>query len=85
MDWQSLILILPILLTKKMLYCYSCIYALFIPLQFAYKLNKGTDDAVLTMMNFVTHLQNSTAYARILFLDFTSAFNTMRVDILLER
>ncbi len=56
-----------------------------LPLQFAYKLNRGTDDTVLTMMNFVTRLQNSNAYARILFLDFTSAFNTMRVDILLER
>ncbi len=56
------------------------------PLQFAYRRNRGTDDAVLTMMNFVTcHLQNSNSYARILFLDFTSAFNTMRVDILLER
>ncbi len=41
---------------------------------------------LLTMMNFVTcHLQNSNSYARILFLDFTSAFNTMRVDILLEQ
>ncbi len=56
------------------------------PLQFAYRRNRGTDDAVLTMMNFVTcHLQNSNSNARILFLDFTSAFNTMRVDILLER
>lgn len=33
------------------------------PLQFAYRLNRGTDDAVLTMMNFVTdHLLNSNAY-----------------------
>ncbi len=54
--------------------------------QFAYRRNRGTDDAMLTMMNFVTcHLHNSNSYTRILFLDFTSAFNTMRVDILLER
>ncbi len=41
---------------------------------------------MLSLWNFVTcNLQNSNSYARILFLDFTSAFNTMRVDILLER
>lgn len=55
------------------------------PLQFAYKWKRGTDDAVLTMMSYVTnHLQNSNAYVRILFLDFTATFTTMRVDILLE-
>ncbi len=41
---------------------------------------------MLTLVIFVTcHLQNSNSYARILFLDLTSAFNTMMDDILLER
>ncbi len=36
-------------------------------LQFVYKRNRGTDDAVQTMMNCVTyHLQNPNAYFEIL-------------------
>ncbi len=47
-------------------------------LQFAYKSNRGTDDAVLTLLNTVTkHLTNPKGYARILFIDFSSAFNSM--------
>ncbi len=52
-----------------------------LPLQFAYKRNGGTDDTVLTMMNYTKF----NAYARILFLDFNQRFNTTRVDVLLER
>lgn len=56
------------------------------PLQFAYKAHRGTEDATLSMVNMVTnHLQKANTYARILFVDFTAAFNTMQVNVLLKR
>lgn len=56
------------------------------PFQFAYKRNRGTDDALLTMLNAVTqHLMHPKGYARILFIDFSSAFNSMKIHILLKR
>ncbi|XDV34345.1 hypothetical protein PO909_004512 [Leuciscus waleckii] len=56
------------------------------PLQFAYKKARGTDDAVLTLYNSVAeHVQLTSNYARIFFLDFTSAFNTMKIHILIQR
>lgn len=48
--------------------------------------HRGTEDATLILTNMVTkHLQNANAYARILFVDFTAAFNTMQIHILLQR
>ncbi len=56
------------------------------PLQFVYKRNRDTDDAVLTLLNTVTkHLTNPKGYARILFVDFSSAFNSMKTHLLLKR
>ncbi len=56
------------------------------PLQFAYKSNRGTDDAVLTLLYTITkHLTNPKGYARILFVDFNSAFNSMKTHLLLKR
>lgn len=40
-------------------------------------------DATLPMVNMVTsHLQKANTYVRILFVDFTAAFNTMQVHVL---
>lgn len=56
------------------------------PLQFAYRPCRGTEDATLTLINTVaSHLQQKSAFVRILFIDLTSAFNTMRTDILIGR
>lgn len=56
------------------------------PFQFAYKSKRGTDDALLTLLNTVTkHLTHPKGYARVLFLDFSSAFNSMKTHILLKR
>lgn len=56
------------------------------PLQFAYRSKRGTDDALLVLLNTVTkHLMQANAYARVLFLDFSSAFNSMKINILLKR
>ncbi len=67
-------------------YLTSCVASTLDPLQFAYKSNRGTDDAVLTLLNTVTkHLTNPKGYARILFVDFSSAFNSMKTHLLLKR
>ena len=56
------------------------------PLQFAYKARRGTEDATLTLINVIAqHLQQSNASARVLFIDFSSAFNTMQTHILIQR
>lgn len=48
------------------------------PYQFAYKDARGTDDALNTTTHFILKLdQNPTAYARLMFTDFSSAFNTL--------
>lgn len=56
------------------------------PLQFAFKSDRGTDDTVLTLFNTVTkHLMYPKAYVRVLFVDFSSAFNSvMKTHILLK-
>lgn len=56
------------------------------PLQFANKNNRGTDDAVQTLLKTVTkHLMHPKAYAMVLFVDFSSAFDSMKIHILLKR
>lgn len=56
------------------------------PYQFAYKNNRSTDDAVLTVLHSILqHLENPKAYARLLFIDFSSAFNTLLPHILLDK
>jgi len=55
------------------------------PLQFAYRAN-GSVDASLTLLNKVqNHLDNSNCYVRILFMDCSSAFNTLQTYLLLKR
>ena len=54
--------------------------------QFAYRKNKSTDDATLLLNNIVTeHLENKNAYVRSLFIDFSSAFNTIKPDIVVRK
>ncbi len=48
------------------------------PLQFAYRPNRSTDDAISsTLHQALTHLENKDSYVRMLFIDFSSAFNTI--------
>ena len=48
------------------------------PFQFAYRANRSVEDAVSLGLHFVLqHLENPNTYARILFVDFSSAFNTI--------
>ena len=46
--------------------------------QFAYKPNRSIEDAILTLLhNTFLHTNNHKSYVRILFADFSSAFNTI--------
>ncbi|KAA0724168.1 putative RNA-directed DNA polymerase from transposon BS [Triplophysa tibetana] len=48
------------------------------PYQFAYRSNRSVDDAVsMALHSVLTHLDNKDTYARMLFVDFSSAFNTV--------
>ncbi len=48
------------------------------PLQFAYRPNRSTDDAISSTLHLaLTHIENKDSYVRMLFIDFSSAFNTI--------
>ncbi len=48
------------------------------PLQFTYHSNRSTDDAVtFTLHTALSHLENKDTYVRMLFVDYSSAFNTI--------
>lgn len=48
--------------------------------QFAYRFNRSVEDTVnLALYRIMQHLESSNTYARILFIDFSSAFNTINL------
>lgn len=54
-------------------------------LQFAYKEKRGVEDAVATLLNGIyKHLETPASYVRILFADFSSAFNTVQQHVTRE-
>uniref|UniRef100_A0A673LUN5 Reverse transcriptase domain-containing protein n=1 Tax=Sinocyclocheilus rhinocerous TaxID=307959 RepID=A0A673LUN5_9TELE len=56
------------------------------PLQFAYRANRSVDDAVNMGLHYVLqHLDRPGTYVRILFVDFSSAFNTIIPNLLLPK
>lgn len=56
------------------------------PLQFAYRPGRGVDDAIITLLNLImSHLEGVKNFVRLLFIDFTSAFNCIQPHILAER
>ncbi|KAI4882563.1 hypothetical protein NFI96_002445 [Prochilodus magdalenae] len=58
------------------------------PMQFAYRQNRSTDDAIaLTLHTALSHLDKQNTYVRMLFVEYSSAFNTIvpsRLDIKLR-
>lgn len=53
------------------------------PLQFAYKQHRGVDDAVLTLLHAThTHLEKPRSLVRLVFVDFSSAFNTVQPHLM---
>ncbi|TWW56974.1 RNA-directed DNA polymerase from mobile element jockey [Takifugu flavidus] len=56
----------------------SCLPPTLDPHQYAYRKNRSTEDAVSTALHSVlSHLDNKDTYTRMLFIDFSSAFNTV--------
>ena len=54
--------------------------------QYAYSEGLGVDDAVLTLLRFLhSHLDNLGTTARLLFVDFSSAFNTIQPHLLMKK
>ncbi len=54
------------------------------PYQFVCKENRSTEDALNIMTHFILkHLENPVAYVRVMFMDLSSAFNTLLPDIVL--
>ncbi len=63
--------------THQRLHC-SVLPASLDPLQFGYRSNRSTDDAIaFTLHTALSHLENKNTYVRMLFVDYSSAFNTI--------
>ena len=55
-------------------------------MQFAYRKNKSVDDALLVFLNNITkHLDVPKYYARVLFIEFSSALNTIQPHLLAQK
>ena len=56
------------------------------PLQFAYRSKRNVEDAVLYVLNrMYAHLDNTNTFIRLMFFDFSSAFNTMQCHLLVDK
>ena len=77
----------PVALTSCIMKCFERVVLKFIksllpadfdPYQFAYRENRCIEDALsITIHEILQHLESANTYARILFIDFSSAFNTI--------
>ncbi|KAI5090163.1 gastrula zinc finger protein XlCGF28.1-like [Silurus meridionalis] len=85
----------PITLTPIMMKCFERLVMRHIKtqlppslntMQFAYRPDRSTDDAIPTTLHLaLTHLDNKDSYVRMLFIDFSSAFNTIIPQHLIEK
>lgn len=56
------------------------------PMQFAYRVLRGVEDATLTLLNLLLkNLEGNKTHARLTFIDFSSAFNSIQPHILATR
>ncbi len=56
------------------------------PMQFAYRPERGVEDATVTLLHLlIRHLEGKGSHARVLFVDFSSAFNTIQPHVLIGR
>nr|XP_024655500.1 LOW QUALITY PROTEIN: NACHT, LRR and PYD domains-containing protein 12 [Maylandia zebra] len=77
----------PVALTPVVMKCFEKLVRYHItaalpssldPHQFAYRANRSTEDAIATALNVaLTHLERQGSYVRMLFVDYSSAFNTI--------
>ena len=85
----------PVALTDVLMKCLESIIKRYLctnfkeyfdGLQFAYKEGRCVDDAVATLLETVClHLEKPKVYSRIMFIDFSSAFNTIQPHIMLRK
>ena len=85
----------PVVLTSNIMKCLEDIVREYLgesvsdisdPLQFAYRKNRSVQDACLYLLNDISeHLECKNTQVRVLFIDFSSAFNTIQPHILLEK
>ncbi len=85
----------PVALTPVIMKCFERLvlqhikdYLLpdFDPYQFAYRANRSTEDAIAVALHSVlSHLEQQQSYVRLLFVDYSSAFNTIIPDILITK
>ena len=83
----------PIALTPILAKCFERLVSPYIKdkiddtNQYAYRRNRSTDDALLILLDRITyHLDKSAKnYVRAVFIDFSSAFNTINSSILIQR
>ena len=54
-------------------------------MQFAYKQNRCVDDAVTMIHVLCSHLDKCKTYSRVLFVDFSSAFNTIQPHLMMRK
>ena len=80
-DYRSVALTSVVMKTLERLvlqFLKSIIDPLLDQFQFAYRNNRSVDDAVaIGLFHVLKHLDSPNTYARILFVDFSSAFNTI--------
>ena len=77
----------PVALTSVLMKCFERMVISYIksiipvsidPLQFAYCSNRSVDDAIaLALHTALVHLEKKNSYVRLLFIDYSSAFNTI--------
>lgn len=53
--------------------------------QFAYRAKRGVEDVVTLLHSVLQHLDKLKTFAKLLLIDFSSAFNTMQPHILVEK
>ena len=85
----------PVALTPIAMKCFekiifkhisSCLSPLQDPCQFAYRAKRSVDDAILIFFNNIyKHIDIPKQYCRVLFVDFSSAFNTIQPHVLLPK
>ncbi len=85
----------PISLTSSVMKCLEKIIVNMIkpmisssldPLQFAYKAGRSTEDAIISVTHLISkHLEDPKAYARVLFADFSAAFDTVCPKLLVNK
>lgn len=85
----------PVALTSLVMKCFEKIMINFLktevscfldPFQFDYKCNRSTEDTILAVTHLINkHLEDSSSFARLLLVDFSSAFNTLQPHRLISR